>query len=297
MNNSPSFEDMLNSLLGNLTLPSYVSSSCPSSSSSSNFLFSSSDNSLQGSRSNTYLDYWNFDDLSFLNIGLFEVLIRSMILLHFDQPRICSFIFHYQKSKFVLCSSHDQKCKVSQTNINLLSLLKASAFSCRALLDAFGMSLSLHLRNCERLKIEHLLGSRLDEFMINDLLVRGKKCAFDVDLALRLIKIFLLERKINGFFLHRVKRVAFLMDLFLLEVAPDPILKPSKFLALAMALPDYSRESHDRLYHAIHLYVEVQHFYANSTKFSLICASHTNRNIFYQEVGSNLFNWNKRIYS
>nr|GEZ60682.1 hypothetical protein [Tanacetum cinerariifolium] len=132
------------------------------------------------------------------------------------------------------------------------------AFSCRALLDAFGMSLSLNMKKGERSKLENLLGSRLDEFTINDLLIRGKKKgAFDVGLILRLIKSFLLEIRINGLFVYRAKKVGFLMDLFMLEVAPDPLLKHSKFLSLAMALPKLSRESHDRMYHAINLYVQV----------------------------------------
>ncbi|KAI7747909.1 hypothetical protein M8C21_025643 [Ambrosia artemisiifolia] len=120
------------------------------------------------------------------------------------------------------------------------------------------MSLSLNLRSNERSKLESVLGSRLDEFTINDLLVRGKKkAAFDVDLILQLLKSFLLERRIKGSFVHRVKKVGLLMDLFMLEVAADPFLKHSKFLALAIALPAIARESHDRLYRAIDLYVEV----------------------------------------
>ncbi|PWA48879.1 SKP1/BTB/POZ domain, NPH3 domain protein [Artemisia annua] len=258
MNNSPTFQDYLNNLLGNLTLPSYISSSCQSSSNSSSFPISSSDTISKCLRSNNHLDYWKIDDLYFLNIELFDKLIKSMIFLQFDHPSICSFIFHYQKSKYILCCSHDEKSKISETNINLLVLLKSSAFSCRALLDAFGMSLSLNMKMDERSKLENLLGSRLHEFRINDLLIRGKKKgAFDVGLILRLIKIFLLERRINGFFVHRAKKVGFLMDLFMLEVAPDPLLKHSKFISLAISLPKLARESHDRMYHAINLYVEV----------------------------------------
>ncbi|KAL4562433.1 hypothetical protein LXL04_034636 [Taraxacum kok-saghyz] len=253
MKSHPSFQHFLNTLLENLSLPS----SYPSSNSSS-FWFSSIDTTPKSSRSETLIEYWKFDELLFLEIDLFEKLIVSMIRLHFDHNRIWSFIFHYQKSKFFLCSSLDQKCKLSETTINLLSLINGSSFSCRALLDAFGTSLSLDLKNPERLKLENLLGSRLDEFKIDDLLVPGKRNGvFDVDLTLRLIKIFLLERRIYGFFPYRAKKVGFLVDLFMIEVAPDPFLKPSKFMALGMALPDFSRESHDRIYHAIDLYLQV----------------------------------------
>ncbi|KAI3510349.1 hypothetical protein L1887_17273 [Cichorium endivia] len=254
MNTHPSYQVFLNTILGNLSLPS----SYPSSSTSSSFRFSSSDTTLNSSRSDTLSDYWKFDDLSFLELHLFEKLIKSMIRLNFDHPRVCSFIFHYQKTKFFLCSSQEQKCKLSETTINLLSLLNGSSFSCRALLDAFGASLSLNLKMAERVKLENLLGSRLDEFHIDDLLVRGKKKEFfDVDLTLRLIKIFLLERRIYGFFGHRAKKVGFLVDLFMIEVALDPFVKSSKFIALGMALPDSSRESHDRMYQAVALYLEV----------------------------------------
>ncbi|KAJ0946673.1 putative NPH3 domain-containing protein [Helianthus annuus] len=226
MKNSSVFQNILNTLLRNLTISSYESSSCPSSSNGS------SDSSPKGSRFGTGVDYWKFDDLSFLSIDLFEYLIKSMISLHIDQTRICSLIFHYQKSKFFSSYSPLQKCKVSETNINLLSLLSGSAFSGRALLDAFGMSLILNMRAIERSKLEYFLGSRLDEFTINDLLVRGKNmAAFD--------------------------KVGFLIDLFMLEVAADPLLKCSKFYALAMTLPDFARESHDRLCHAIEIYLEV----------------------------------------
>ncbi|CAH1440030.1 unnamed protein product [Lactuca virosa] len=258
MNTHPSFQEFLNTLLANLSLPS----SYPSSNSSS-FRFASSDTTPKSSRSETLLDYWKFDDLTFLEIDFFDKLIKSMILLHFEHPRICSFIFHYQKSKFFLCSSRDQKCKLSEMTINLLSLLNGSSFSCRELLDAYGTSLSLSMKTSERLKLETFLGSRLDEFRIDDLLVRGKKKqAFDVDLTLRLIKNFVLERRIFGFFPHRAKKVGFLVDLFMIEVAVDPFLKPSKFIALGMALPDFSRESHDRIYHAIDLYLQVHYFHA-----------------------------------
>jgi hypothetical protein len=47
------------------------------------------------------------------------------------------------------------------------------------------------------------------------------------------------------------------MDLYLGEVAPDSHLKPSKFLALLLVLPDYARESDDHIYKAMDLFLEV----------------------------------------
>lgn len=56
---------------------------------------------------------------------------------------------------------------------------------------------------------------------------------------------------------NQLKKVASLMDSYLIEVAPDILLKPSKFAALIMVLPDSAREFSDRLYHAIDMYLQV----------------------------------------
>ena len=55
----------------------------------------------------------------------------------------------------------------------------------------------------------------------------------------------------------QLKKVARLMDLYIVEVAPDPCIKPSKFLALDMSLPDSARDSHDEMYHAMDIYLKV----------------------------------------
>jgi hypothetical protein len=57
----------------------------------------------------------------------------------------------------------------------------------------------------------------------------------------------------------RLRKVGVLVDLYITEVAPDPCLRPSKFLALAMVLPDAARDSYDELYRAIDMYLEVWH--------------------------------------
>ena len=55
----------------------------------------------------------------------------------------------------------------------------------------------------------------------------------------------------------RLKKVGRLMDLYLAEVAPDPSLRPAKFLELATALPAPARDCHDALYRAIDVYFQV----------------------------------------
>ena len=77
-----------------------------------------------------------------------------------------------------------------------------------------------------------------------------------MDLVLRFLKFFLDNGGRKS--IDRLKKVGSLMDLYLTEVAPDSGLKPFKFIALATALPDAARDSHDSLYRAIDMYLEVQ---------------------------------------
>jgi hypothetical protein len=52
-------------------------------------------------------------------------------------------------------------------------------------------------------------------------------------------------------------KVGDLMDKYLVEIAADTYLRPSRFLALAESLPDSARESDDGLYRAVDIYLEV----------------------------------------
>jgi hypothetical protein len=51
-------------------------------------------------------------------------------------------------------------------------------------------------------------------------------------------------------------KVGDLMDKYLVEIAADTHLRPSRFLALVESLPDYARECDDGLYRAVDIYLE-----------------------------------------
>ncbi|KAL6990859.1 hypothetical protein U1Q18_008982 [Sarracenia purpurea var. burkii] len=238
-----------------------ISSPCTSSENSNSQL---SCDSSSGSTVKSYISQatWWFEDLVFLNINLFEKLVQSMISQKFNHATISSFLFYYQRSKLVGFSETKKRQTVGSV-INLLFLLERSSISCRGLFHLFGFALCLKINKSCKKKLENLIGSKLDQATIDDLLVpspRGKKYSYDVNLVLRLVKSFLAE---NQFLLHRLKKVVPLMDLYLAEVAPDPHLKPSKFVALATALPDLARDSQDRIYLAIEMYLKVLSFYKN----------------------------------
>ena len=104
-----------------------------------------------------------------------------------------------------------------------------------------------------------MIGSQLDQATLDNLLVPspyGINYLYDVNLVLRFLKAFLNGRS-SQLSAIRLRKVASLMDLYTAEVAPDPCLKPSKFQAIAMALPDSARDSCDELYRAMDMYLEV----------------------------------------
>ncbi|KAL0283094.1 UNVERIFIED_CONTAM: BTB/POZ domain-containing protein [Sesamum angustifolium] len=109
------------------------------------------------------------------------------------------------------------------------------------------------------LLLEGMIGLLLDHATLDNLLVPSparKSFLYDVDLVLRFLKSFL-GNGIGCVPLSRLKKVVRLMDLYLVEIAPDPHLKPSTFLAVIRTIPDSARDSSDEVYHAVNLYLEV----------------------------------------
>jgi hypothetical protein len=98
----------------------------------------------------------------------------------------------------------------------------------------------------------------LDQAALDNLLtpLHGTNYLYDVNLVLRFLKAFL-RRGICQAFAMQLRKVSSLMDSYIAEVAPDPRLKPLKFRAIAMALPDSARDSYDGLYRAVDMYLEV----------------------------------------
>ncbi|GAU34504.1 hypothetical protein TSUD_388160 [Trifolium subterraneum] len=62
-----------------------------------------------------------------------------------------------------------------------------------------------------------------------------------------------------------------MMDLFLVEVSPDPHLQSCEFEALITVLPDTVRESHDQLYLAMYMYLKVHAGISEEEKMNICC--------------------------
>ncbi|KAH7569042.1 hypothetical protein ACOSQ2_012551 [Xanthoceras sorbifolium] len=249
-------EKVLVCLIERLALPGVASPCTPFSDHSSKF---SCDTRSADSMKTYSQKTWWFEDFLFLNVDLIDKVINMMVLHNFDHDTICKFLFYYyQRSRF-LGASPAEKCRITEVVINLLSLLDRTSLPCKALFYIFRATSSLKLGKYYNNKLESLIGSQLDQATVDYLLVPsspGKGYSYDVSLVLRLVKAFLFESS-SWLSTSRLNKVASLMDSYLAEVSPDPHLKPSKFAALLMVLPDSTRPSHDGLYRAIDMYLEV----------------------------------------
>ncbi|XP_057792457.1 BTB/POZ domain-containing protein At3g22104-like [Salvia miltiorrhiza] len=249
----------LDSLIGR------VASSCEtspspsvSSSDSSGFRLSCDTRSTESLKSSAFRATWWFEDLVGLGTDLIQTLVKSMVAKNLDNGIISRFLFYYQKSRCASASA-DEKIKIIETVVDLLESLDARCVSYKSLFGLLRVGLNASLKQCSRDKLESMIGSQLDQATLDDLLVPspvGTSCLYDVNLVLRFLKAFL-GKGVCCVPLSRLRKVAALMDLFLAEVAPDPHLKPSKFLALIISLPDSARDSCDGVYYAVNLYLEV----------------------------------------
>ncbi|PON64826.1 NPH3 domain containing protein [Trema orientale] len=258
-NSSVITKSVLDCLVGKLVLPSSPSPYASSFRERSSFQFygdtRSSNDRLRKKCSQTT---WWFEDLVFLNSNFVEKVIRTMVSEEFDHAIVFKFLLYYWKSK-VFGTTLAEKREITELVIILICLLDGTSLSFKGLFSiyqaAFRLKVSKRLRNM----LENLISSQLDRATIDYLLVpslREKSYTYDVNMVLKFVKAFLLEDGIR-LVPSRLNKVGTLMDLYLVEVAPDCHLKLSKFSELAMILPDCARESHDKLYQAMDMYFQV----------------------------------------
>ncbi|XP_077211069.1 BTB/POZ domain-containing protein At3g22104-like isoform X2 [Tasmannia lanceolata] len=259
----------LDSLLVRISSASEASPST-SSPDSSGFRFSCDTRSTESTK-NSYYRAWWFEQVTFLNSDIIEKMIKTMIAQKFDQVIISRFIFYYLKSR-VSRGTSDEKSKIVETLVDLLFMLDRSSVSCKCLFGILQVASNLNIRKCCRNRLESMIGAHLDQATLDNLLVPSPiqmNFLYDVNLVLRFLKSFLS----SGFWASstRLKMVGTLMDMYIAEVAPDTRLKPSKFVALAMSLPDSARDSYDGIYRAMDMYLEVHTGLSEEEKMKICC--------------------------
>ncbi|CAL5183326.1 unnamed protein product [Lathyrus oleraceus] len=262
-------DKIMDEFIERLASPCAITSPYTCSSNRSSFKFSCDTSSIISFSEAT----WWFEHLLFLKIDLLENVIRKMIYNDFDHYVVSKFLFYYLN---LSCDSASQDVKIETMKvvINLLSLLDNGSISCKDLFNLNRVAISLKIGKFCRNNIERLIGPILDQVTIDYLLLPspiGKEHAYDVEFVLRVMKIFLLGGGSFELNLNRVKRVVRMMDLFLVEVAPDPHLQPCEFEELVMVLPDSVRETHDQLYLAMEMYLKVHAGIDVKEKMNICC--------------------------
>ncbi|XP_061360073.1 BTB/POZ domain-containing protein At3g22104 [Gastrolobium bilobum] len=266
-------ERCLDSVVGRVVLASEASP-CPStcSTDSSGIRFSCDSKSTESMKTNFSRSTWWFEDLLFLNPLFVEMLVKSMLSRKLDHVVISRFLLYYQKAKFSTAATYE-KSKIIEMVIDMHYNMDHSTVSCKTLFGILRVTVCLNISKCSRNKLENMIGSQLDQATLDNLLVPspyGISYLYDVSLVLRFLKAFL--RGGTGLVTPiRMRKVASLIDLYIAEIAPDPCLKTSKFLALATAFPDSARDSYDELYHAVDMYLEVHAQLSQEERVKICC--------------------------
>ncbi|CAN8267064.1 unnamed protein product [Cochlearia groenlandica] len=119
-------------------------------------------------------------------------------------------------------------------------------------------------------------GLQLDEATVSDLLLPSHSSShlhhYDTDLVAAVLESFLMlwrrqssvHLSGNSQLLHSIRKVAKLIDSYLQAVAHE--IPVPQFVSLAEAVPDIARESHDRLYKAINIYLKMHPEFSKEEK-------------------------------
>ncbi|XAR65124.1 hypothetical protein NMG60_11009103 [Bertholletia excelsa] len=177
--------------------------------------------------------------------------------------------------------------------ITLLPLERGSV-SCSFLLKLLKAANILNASSSSKVELARRVGLQLEEAKVNDLLIpsmsqKSDSTIYDVDTVMAILGHFMLQgqspptspprtkdglerrrrsRSADNVFEFQESRrsssashssklkVAKLVDGYLQEIARDVNLPLSKFIALAEAVPEFSRLDHDDLYRAIDIYLK-----------------------------------------
>ncbi|CAM6037420.1 unnamed protein product [Sphagnum compactum] len=215
---------------------------------------------------------WWFDDLSTLSVPLVARVVKAMTTNRASDHRVLAkFLLHYLRSALPL---HAQTKRVQreivEVVVGLLASLERSSVSCRSLLGLRRIAIAVRAGKPYRREIESMIGAQLDKATLDNILIPAlplsrSSSLYDVDLVLRLSRLSIPTAAATGLSSRSdvstpvqsaLTKVGDLMDKYLVEIAADTHLRPSRFLALVESLPDYARECDDGLYRAVDIYLE-----------------------------------------
>ena len=227
-------------------------------------------------------DWWT-EDISDLDLDLFRCIITAARSSFTLPPQLIGEALHvytcrwlpYFKSKshsgFSVKENEaalERHRRVVNTVVNMIPADKGSVsegFLLRLVSIATYVGASLTTKT----ELIRKAGLQLEEATLADLLLPSQSSShhhrYDTDLVAAVLDSFLMlwrrqtsaHVSSNSQLLHSIRKVAKLIDSYLQAVSQDVHMPVPNFVSLAEAVPDIARESHDRLYKAINMYLKV----------------------------------------
>lgn len=228
-------------------------------------------------------DWWT-EDISDLDLDLFRCVITAARSTFTLPPQLIGEALHVYTCRWLpyfKSNSHsgfsvkeneaalERHRRLVNTVVNMIPADKGSVsegFLLRL------VSIASYVRASLTTKTELIRKSslQLEEATLEDLLLPSHSSShlhrYDTDLVATVLESFLMlwRRQSsahlssnNTQLLHSIRKVAKLIDSYLQAVAQDVHMPVSKFVSLSEAVPDIARQSHDRLYKAINIFLKV----------------------------------------
>ncbi|XP_015873541.3 BTB/POZ domain-containing protein At3g44820 [Ziziphus jujuba] len=247
-------------------------------------------------------DWW-FEDISYLNVSLFERLIKTMEAKGIRLENLVGAIMYYARkylpglgrwqvgqsgvtrtvASFSLTPVVLDQRVVLESIDKLLPHKKGKSF-CRFLLGLLRVALILGVNQKCVDSLERRIGMQMDLATLDGLLIPNYSDAdtlYNTDCVERIIHYFKsTESRIASFSpssfdletspsSEPLRKVAKLIDNYIAEVASDVNLKPTKVRSLAEAIPGSSRSLHDGLYRALDIYFKAHPWLSEKEKEEL----------------------------
>ncbi|CAN0923859.1 BTB/POZ domain-containing protein At3g19850 [Linum grandiflorum] len=238
----------------------------------------SDDRERVSSDSGKAAEWWWFDELVGLSPVVIEMMVKKLGAFGSENKSLTltRFLLHYLKKRVPRARAQPSPIRTSNSDSVSLSMPESrladtaihgvissgrKAFSYRGLLCVLRVVSAFKPTKHFKGELERMIGELLDQANLDDLLVCGGGAGvYDVDLVIRLVRIFVLCSKEDGHGSRKMRRVVRLLDKYLREISPDHGLQLSKFLEVAESLPKSARDCFDGVYRAIDIYLEVSNF-------------------------------------
>lgn len=240
-------------------------------------------------------DWW-YEDVSSLSLSLYRRFISAMESHDVRQEIISGSITFYAnrhlpgldrrqsisetnfrlESRTLVAPPSEEEQKYLLEEIDKLLPSQKGQIPTKLLFGLLRTAMILRASSSCMSNLERRIGIQLDQASLEDLLIpnfsESIETLYDVDCIQRIVEYFLAqdpmiagvspdvdddEQLLGSPLLIPITRVARLVDSYLAEVASDGNLKPSKFQALAAAIPEDARPLDDGLYRAIDIYLKV----------------------------------------